>query len=715
MTDTDSLIAAFYKPPNEIDLDELEESAGDLVRVLQGRIGKKRRTLLPARVNGNTRWYGFAPTGREARLLLEEMQSWLGPPISVSASVVGPPPDEIDKAALDLATGELVLRTDVIPGWQRVARENVRSLVDLWTITPERSSDMPRPVGRVLREFYESVSARDRASAEGALEEIRAGALLSATNVRFLRVELIGSLGSAAEMRDDPALQDISSFHRPPAVTEHLVQAADELIITPHLEESVEVMWRDIAEQIEDTWPGLVSHMSQVLSASGARCLALREGLADHPRQAICDALSAKWGEDPIVQAVIDVVQPEPLHTGPVSAVDLYHRGEYELVLELAEEAIPDPDAARAALHAAWNLGDATSATRAVALVDRLSDKSRESLLARTFERSFYEELRERNEGSKIPQSWRDWLVGDWPDRPDLLKEWSTNWDRQVLSNSEWGDALALELLDALNDDRRGRTRNGLPVLVAWIVTRDGLQPGTISLAVTILDIMLGSDPGRIERRASLELLDEILSAGCSTGEYETTISALSDHVARIGPREAEWITGTLDLLLFSTTPDSSRRTGFIADALKVAKSWYGRLEATEAALLSRLFADAGHEYKSPPPVEGDDEPRPTRRSFARVGIYSLAESAAQNAARWIEEKWPDVEVSLSHAHSNSSALEAFVHSSDVVLVQTSHAKHAATDAISAATADHSRIVLVNGRGATSLFRGLLNWTTGEG
>ena len=715
MTGTDSLVAAFYKPPNEINLDELEESVGDLIRVLQGRFANRRRTLLPARVNGHTRWYGFAPTGRESRLLLEEMQSWLGPPLAERVSVVSPPPDEIDKAALDLSKGELVLRTDVISGWQRVARENVRSLVDLWDITPERSADIRRPVGRVLREFYESVSARDRASAESALEEIRAGALLSATNIRFLKVDLIGSLGSAAELRDDPALQDISSFHRPPAVTEHLAKAADELFITPHLVEGAEVVWRDIAEQIEDTWPGLVSHLSQVVSLPGARCLALREGLTDNPRPTICDELRATWGDDPVVQAVIDAVQPGPLHTGSLTAIDLYHRGEYELLLELAEDSAPDPDAARATLHAALNLGDAKSATRAVAIVERLTDESREVLLAQAVERSFYEQLRERNAGSKIPQGWSEWLTGNWPDRPDLLREWSSNWDRQVISSSDWGEILALDLLDALHDDRRGRTRNGLPILVKWLLTPNGLQPSAISLAITILDIMLGSDPGRIERQASLELLDEILSTGCSAEEYATAVSALGDQVALIGPRDVEWLTGGLDLLFYSTTPDSSQRDGFIADALNVAKSWYGRLEPTDAALLSRLFADAGYEYDSPPVVERDEEPRRAIRSFDRVGIYSLAESAAQNAARWIRDEWPDVEVNLSHAHANSSALEGFVRSSDVLLVQTSHAKHAATDAISAASTDHSRIVLVNGRGATSLFRGLLNWITGEG
>ena len=715
MTDLDSLIADFYAPPNEIDFDTLNGSAGDLVGVLLSRFQERRRTLLPAGVNGVTRWYGFAPSGREARLLLEEMRAWLGPPLAGSVSVVGSLSDEVDRAAQKLTSGELLLRADVVAGWKKEARENVHSLVDLWAITPKRSTDIPRPVGRVLREFYESVSARDRVSADSAIEEIRAGALLSATNVLFLRVELIGSLGNAAELRDDPALRGITLIHRPPKVTEHLVKAADDLFVAPYLDGGAEARWGDIAAQIEDAWPGLISHTSQVLSVSGARCLALTEALTTHPRQVVYDTLSASWEDDPVVRAMADAAQTGPPSTGPTTAIDLYHRGEYDLLLDFTEAADPDLNAAVVALHGALNLGDALSAARAIALVDRLGDDDRKALLAKAVERSFYKQLQERNAGNNIPEGWRDWLTGEWPDRPDLLNAWSANWDRQVLSSTEWGDALAVELLDALHDERRGRTRNGLPALVEWLHAPDGLQPGGVPLAVTIFDIMLGSDPGRVERQASLQLLDEILSVGCSAKEYAAAIAALSDQITRVGPREVQWVIGVLDLLLFSATPDSSKRDELISETLKVANSWYGRHERTDAVLLSRLFADAGHEYASPPPGGESEEPRRIERSFDRVGIYSLSESAAQNAGRWIQEEWPEAKVRLSHAHSNSSALEGFVRSSDVVLVQTSHAKHAATDAISAASADHSRLVLVHGRGATSLFRGLLNWVSGDG
>jgi len=54
------------------------------------------------------------------------------------------------------------------------------------------------------------------------------------------------------------------------------------------------------------------------------------------------------------------------------------------------------------------------------------------------------------------------------------------------------------------------------------------------------------------------------------------------------------------------------------------------------------------------------------------------------------------------------------VRGSDVILVQTSHARHAATMAIERSV-ESSRLVRVNGRGATSLFRALLEWAAADG
>ena len=721
MSDIDPRVSTFYEEPNEVDISALPGEAAELMRVLLSRLADGKRTLLPARINNRTRWYGIAGSDRDGRLLTEEMASWLGPPLCDGPSAVETPEDVIDERAALLNSNGILLRSRVTTGWQSEARQNVLSLVDVWAFTPERAPHTPRPVGRVLRHFYEAIAARDRDSATEALEEIRAGSLLSATNIRFLRVELLGRLGSPEELRHDPLLEDISLLRRPPAVSDYLARAADALHIPPTVEESGYDTWRSVASTIEEAWPGLLSHPSQVRSVHGARCLALIELLAESPRRGVIDFLRSDWIQDALVAGIVAALESateriskeaERLHG--VSAILGHHqRGDLELALDAAERAKPDRDVATAVMHAALNLGSAGAAARAVALVDRLPATDRDALLSQAVEGAFYRQLVERNQGTQVPEGWMDWLRGEWPDRPDLLNDWSSAWERDIASAHEAADTLAGELLDALHDDRRGRVRNGLPALVGWLASDDGLRPSSIPLAVTIFDIMLGSDPGRAERLAALDLLGEILLTGCSADEYRTAVAALSDQLVLLGPREVDWLTGMMDVQLFSAVPDTRLRDELFAEALGVAVSWYGRIDETEATVLRKLFTHVGLDFDPPPTDHADSHVSRKAKAFDRVGIYSLSESAAKNAAEWIRDEWPGVEVRLSHAKVNNSELDGFVRSSDVVLMQTSHAKHAATIAIERSV-ESSCLVRVNGRGATSLLRALLKWATSD-
>lgn len=669
--------------------------------------------MLPARVQGRTRWYGVAPSDREARLLLEEVEAWLGAPVTTGGAYVTAKDDAVDASAALLHPGGIVIRADVEAGWQSEARENVRSLVDLWAITPERSSDERRPVGRVLRYFYEAIAARDRTSAVDAFEEIRYGGLLSPSNVRFLRVELLGLLGQPQELLDDPLLQDVTMLRRPPEVTDHLARAADALYVPESVVALDDDAVRHVAATIEASWPGLIEHPSQLRSVSGARCLALVETLAERPRPGVVEALRLDWSEDALVARVVQMLAESPvpaeLHGQPSVSLVLrhYQAGEFELTLDTAEREAPDRGVAPAVLHAAVNLGDANAAARAVAYVNRLPVDDRDNLLAQAAEAHFYELLLSHNEGPDVPNDWLDWLRSEWPDRPDLLHEWSSGWRTEELTEA-FGAQLAGELLDALNDQRRGRVRNGLPALLRWIVTDDGLAPASIPLAVTILEIMLGSDPGRAERRAGLDLFGAVLETGCSAPEYRDVLAAIGEQMAGLGPREADWLVGVLDLQLLSPVPDTAARSELFGEALGIAVSWYERIDRTEATLLSKVFSDGGMHFEVPADESAGQASR-VQRVFGSVGIYSLSESAAQNARRWIEEEWPGVTVRLSHAHENNSELAGLVQTSDVLLMQTSHAKHAATIAIERSV-ETNRLVRVNGRGATSLLRGLFEW-----
>lgn len=696
----------FFSPPNEIDLNLLDHESTRLLDLLRDRLERSnQRTLLPAKVAGTTRWYGLAPTHRDGRLLRDEVQCWLSRPLITSrVDVSRTSPDPVDQAAMALVPTGTALRLDVARGWVSRARQNVDSLTTVWSIEPNRSVDQPRPVGRILRQFYESLVGLDRAQADAALDELRARALLSATNLRFLRVELLSSLGTPQDLLDDPLLQDVSLLARPPAVTESLAEAANALFLNHRATDKL----HSAAERLDIAWPGLVTQAYQVTTAATARCYALGQLLLDSPEVAQLRELSLRYPDDAVITGVLVAADSQHASAPPLSSpLQLYYDGNYQAALELAATGTPQRSFAAIALAAAANLQDSASAVRALGLVDRLSNADRAGLLDSVVERNFFESLRALTAEERVPSGWLDWLTGDWPDRPDLLAEWSRAWPRTPDELVSTADDLAVALIEALNDTRRPRVRNGIPLFVDWLIS-GGVPPSGVGLAATTFDIMLSCEPGRNERHAALSLLDEVLTAGCSSLEYREILDAVTRELPIIGPRDGSWLAQVVDLLLMSACPEPADRAAVVAQAAGVARSWADRIESHDAILLGLLFRNAGVDFQD----QGDPHTKHAP-PFKSVGVYSLMESAVRVLTTWIEERWPGVIVKSSAAHGNSDALAALVKSVDVMLVQTSHAKHAATGAISMAIEDPSRLVLVSGRGASALMRALLGWAEG--
>jgi hypothetical protein len=709
---TETSLDAFYSQPNEVDRTRLEGTLSELLGGLTARLASSSvRTVLPARVRGTTRWYGLAPSDREARLLREELRCWLGPPISAGATEVQDPADPVDEAAKALVPDGAVLRIDVVDGWQAEARSNIALLTDVWALAPERGVDQPRPVGRVLRQFYEGVLAADRLLAESALDEVKARSLLNATNLRFLRVELLSSLGTPQELRDDPLLRGISLLARPPAVTERLAAAADSLLIDETARAASTEDWVAAARQLEEEWPALVTHPEQVTTPSTARCFALREILAAEPRVFALNELARRFPDDPVLRSVLPTTTPAAPTAGTDTALVLYHQGDYWAALQAAESEEQGRATTSVALAAAVNIGDSASAVRALAIVEALSAEHREELLENAVERAFYEQLLARTSEARLPHNWLDWLRGEWTDRPDLLTEWASRWRRADSLDADAG-ALAVELLDALNDSRRGRVRNGLPVFIEWLVD-DGLPSSGVGLATTIFDILLSSDPGRTERQVSLTLLEQVLVVGCTAQEYVELVEAVARQLQLLGARDASWLAECLDLFILFSSPDVHRRDALLARAAGVATAWLDRLEPSDAAVLRQVFGDAGVSF-APEATDVAPSTADMTHDLKSVGIYSLLESASRVASTRISSMFPNLNVRTSSGHVNSETLVALVRGADVMLVQTSHAKHAATQAINAATIDPTRVVLVHGRGASALVRELLAWIHGN-
>jgi hypothetical protein len=703
----------FFSSPNEISIAELTTSQAELLSDLVdlGEEASLRRTVLPARSAGITRWYGFASSRTDERLLLEELRSWIGPPVgSRLRQVAAGSSDLLDIHALEIAGDRRIVVATISEDHRESAQAALRGLSQMWALLPTRVRAPDRPVGRVLRDFYQALLAGSRPIAEAALEEVTSRGLLSSTNVRFLLVDLINAVGTAAEMRSDKRLVDLALLVRPPRVTESLARAADELFF--HWDGALgptEV--ERISSDLENCWPGLVVSATQVRSRATARCLAAVESIASAPRRSVLDFLATgPWSDDAFVAAVV----------GTHSAVGLVqHESAYEYLIageldQALSRAISsgNPDDLTVAVFAAFELGTDEAARIALVAIDGQDSgiglmAADNPVVARRIAA-----LRERLDAHEEAGDWCQWLQQlDAADvvRPDRLRDWSTRLSREPMADPVYVDKLTSALFDALNDGRRSNVRNVLPLIVESFYADGELALQCVGAAVLTVQVTLASDAGAAERALVLTLADQILECGCTASEYSDLVEALSEHVAVIGSRSADFIADAVSLVVDGPALEDDVRANFYAKAAAAVTSMVDRLDPMEAVVLQRALASAGVALNLPlSAVEGDSDGSATTAGI--VMIYSLAESTARRAADWIAAAHPDVEIKFSSDKVNSDRLVATVRSAAAVFVHTSKATHAATNAISAAASEKNQIVWVNGRGASSIFRAFLSW-----
>jgi hypothetical protein len=583
---------------------------------------------------------------------------------------------------------------------------------------------VPRPTGRVLRQFFEAILTADRSGAEEALDEIRARALLTPTNIRFLLVHLLSDLGSPEELVDHPSLHGITFLARPIAVTERLADAANEMFLKPQVAGPHD--WKAAFDAIEEIWPYLVTSSEQVTSEATARCFAVREHFQPEPNLSALTEIMSRYPDDPVLgnlrphglneadndRPPTQIGSHEAVSELPPSPRQLLDAGNYWGALR---SAIGDSTASRVsaevALVSAAALNDSSAAALALALIESLDSHDRDELLALALHREFFERLERLTSDARVPAGWLEWIEGNWDDRPDLLAEWSRHWSRRDFLESEAED-VQLALLDGLNDERRPRLRNGLPVLIDWMVD-GGLPVGCVRLAVTILEIVLDSSPGFKERQVGLALVEQVLLVGPNGEEYTDLATSIMAQFERLGPRDIQWLTECVDLFVLSSSPDPNLRSQLVTRAANSARAWVDRLSSTDVTLLRQVFAEANIPFDA----TVDAEPAltdPMPPGIRTIGIYSLLEGALRVAASRVKAMLPGIEVRTSSDHVNGENLIALARNSDVVVVQTSHATHAAFHAINAAVADRSQVILVHGRGASAIVRALLDSLTSQ-
>ncbi len=698
----------FYSFPNELDTEKLSDSSMTLISEMESRLNKSRRALLPAVVDGSIRWYGIAPTNIEARKLGEEIDGWLGTPISyriTDFNKYGLDSDVIDQRAVELSNGGVTYRVEVGNEWKKKARQNVETLLQLWAIAPTSNVESHRSLGQILGEFFASLASSNRKRSEALLDELKGKAMITATNQRFLKIALLHKFQDFEAIISDTELRDISFLKMPQAVTESISDAINGVFIAPH-EDFDNVNLAQIAKQIESRSAFVMDRSSNATSVNVARCMLLQEVYINKSQDVGLIKRVSQYNNDPLVSAICsDLMQRQ---TNATQSDDLdpipdHEKLEYKFTSKSIESLLVD-------IRNAIDSGSFQRISAAREKYAAVPVAVKELISNFTPYQQLIAELEEFQVDGQVPSDWIDWLERPFNVLSDQLFDWSRSWKRDQesieLLNSKW----AIELISATEDVQRSNSViDGLGVFVEWI-TRDGLPPSCTGICADTVYVLLTSTSSIIYRDLSLKLIDELLSVGCTERVYSELINSVSAALRKLGPRDVSWVIRIMETFYVSSTPSPEKRQVIANEVIELSKKWHDRITSVDSFTLGLLFSEFLDGY---PQIRlKDDVELQTLKTkpIKATLIYTLLESAGKAAADWIESQFSGIKVRVSSDHVNSDSLSSMVKSSDLVIVQTSHAKHAATKAIDEAVRSKDRLVRVDGKGTSSIIRTFLNW-----
>lgn len=640
----------------------------------------------------------------------EVLQAFLGPATAaIEAVQLAPTTEQADRSlqAAGLVQLSYVRRLIAAPG------ELLDRLEDAVATTRGRDARI-RPIRPshvdLLRDFRLALLQRDGRLAERALADLRLTGQLSAENLRFLTVEMLGSLERWRELRDLPYLPDLLRARRPRVVNEILLEMLwwteiAELCATGHAPRDIYAS-ADLAGRY-----GALLGAVDVPANAGGRAVSAVTALAlgdtqrlERLRLAVNDEV-----EREILQRLASAdEQPASRATVDSSGINgLFDQGQWVAVVQAFLQA-PDPATADLAVQAIFEAEDSLNAAGVLAAIQKFIAEDR-----------LHPDRRLRRDLEDLAQligsscsSWVAWCsrLGSgerWPEAAQVLRSQHDQWEELGLLSPAKVREASDGVLNAWTGVNQDQVVGGLDVLcrVAAASART-MQAGEFCDAV----LMVLAEQQNLSapvREAYLFLVEQLLDAGPVESRYRETLEQAVLLWRRISaPMSVDWVLNLIDVLLNAPAPAPDLRATVIAEVISKARDFRTRLSFRQRIELETLAEEAGLPVW---PVEesADNADLVWRRlDGSVVGVYTLLPRAAESLAKRLALLSSPRAVEGNSDTVATAALRALATRADHLIVDTWHASHAATNAIDAVR-PRSRQIMPRGRGVTAYLQAL--------
>ena len=561
--------------------------------------------------------------------------------------------------------------------------ESLERLITTLQTMPVAPRDLPRSPAQLLHEFDLALLNGDRDASRSLLLELERRRAVDTLNLRFLTVRWHGTFQQWRALRDEDWFSDLCRTRRPLRVTIELLRAIYEadlegpsLISDPPA--LLERFRRRVVGRAGDLFAALLTDAGPTTSLMLALDAAER---GDERRIAAMRAIPAgTW--DPTERSALEAV----LELGSPSAEP--SRAEPELtvtgLLQKITGGPPLTDAERTALRL---LADSSGLLR-----DR-----EQGATAGT---STDERIARETAAEAVPKELSDdWVTGSWEGWFNALPRLSLRRARElaeglaeevdvsvVLAADGDRDQFIRSLEEALSNHEE-QAVGGLAHIAGWLQRDSGwpnvdLAPLYRALITNFL-LFDTRTPDRVG--LTLSLVDGWLTTGPQAPDYAAVLSDFRDTVdSLVSDRTLDALIDLAELLVEHTVQDPGARASLWAELHSQLSRYQARMTRSQVAILNGICDAMGSPRAFQAPDADTASPDPVADWTGTVGIYSLRPAVCQRVVDALSERVPGATVGWRDDHVATDALRQLVARSEVMAVDWTAAKHAATGAIKA-------------------------------
>lgn len=554
------------------------------------------------------------------------------------------PADPVHRAILDLrGPGTTFVLRPKSSEAERYAVRSLRRLAASLAGRPLRVPAVPRPVGRMLREFDLALATGSAEESAALLAEIESIGGISHENVAFLRVRRLARLGREADLLAEGSLSSLVFAEPPFLVREAVLGSWARVQILPLLErDGLDAALTAVRQSDPDIAMLVDKTMLRTTDPDVAAICALVANAREDADLAQAFASGRDWTEH-LTAALNSALGAEPVKTS---------------LPEL--ETVPGGQLGSKPMPAA------------------------------------------EPESERAPASWLEWVAGlaqgaEGSLAVDTVDAWEPSWaiDAELAGAIDALPELAEDnLLSGVaalleTDDAEHAAPKTATALISRYLMSERFAPTDLAALCGLLQIVVRSGPSKKDYEDLLGDIRSYASQWVSVFNGVRVID-IADTVA-CGPLSGardSFVSAMLGPLNAQRSRLSATLRGLaaiVADDLDLGLDW--RVEDTDGALHDAAQAAAKLE--------------------PRILVYSLDTGTLARAKDATARQWPKASLVVSSDKVGNAALKQHVRSADVVVLATRRATHAATGFIVSNAGASTLIAYADGSGSASMLRAI--------